>query len=203
MRWCDWQELPAPPRWQDAEHDPCWLGHLDPLAPCPAPASPGPWEAIPEPWRSAPCGPGPGRTGLWSPVPRTLRRDQIFPHRLYLQTLPETASQIRHPVHHLEEPAHGPTAQGALQRRRVAPGRLASGWGSSHRPTLAAPGAWGSWCLSNWGRGSLETDAGREGFLAARHCAFGGPGRVRERGEACGWRLPPTSRPLALSHGLA
>lgn len=58
--------------------------------------------------------------GLCSPR-RTLCRDQVFPHRFRLQTLPAAASQVRHPLHHLEEPAHRPAAQGALQRRRRVP----------------------------------------------------------------------------------
>lgn len=144
------------------------------------------------------------RTGLLSPVPRTLRRDQVFPHRLYLQTLPKTASQIRHPLYHLEEPAHGPPAQRALQCRRVPPGRLASGWGSS--PQAQA-------CCSQCVRklvsfrfcGALETDTVRRGFphcpalLLPWGCRWGRPCSAYKPG--C--RLPPASRPLRPSHGLA
>ena len=190
--------------WRQPERTPLRLGSPGPLA---SPALRQPPPPRPRVLRGRPCAlalcppragargrraegtdvatvlvPGGMGMGPCLPVPRTLRRDQVFPHRFYLQTLPETASQIRHPLHHLEEPAHRPAAQGAFQRRRVSPGRPGSGRGSQ-APPLAAPRARGGQRLS---RGTV----GLWGFPCRPAPLF------RTAHEPRGWRPPPAAGPL-------
>ena len=98
-----------------------------------------------------------GLQGLGEPgphlSPRPLRRNQVFPHRFYLQTLPEAASQVRYSLHHLEEPPHGPPAQGTLQHRRVAQGRpRAAGEACPPAPLCLAPAPGET--LISWGPGN-------------------------------------------------
>lgn len=66
------------------------------------------------------------------PCSRRVRGHQILYHRLPVQELPKAAGQIRHPLHRVEQPPHGPSAQREDQRHCVATGKKAAAAAHAH-----------------------------------------------------------------------
>lgn len=145
---------------------------------------------------------GQGAAGLCSP-PRTVRGSQVFPHRLHLQTLPEAACQVRHPLHHLEEPPHRPAAQGAVQRCRRGPqGELAAGAHGPAFPALTAGPALPAHGALQTARGLSQTpgSAQTRGRLLAEATQRGGP-LLPGRQTHWGTVLPRASRVWGAGRG--